>query len=108
MTDLVYITSNGVTNERDGLRHRAIAGRLHLRQRVRSEREGDRPDVTPVARPGVAISFTKSPLALRADAPWLPATSSISPRASVPVMNCDEFFQWMRDMHGLDYGEIEF
>ena len=23
-------------------------------------------------------------------------------------MDCDEFFQWMRDTHGLDYGEIEF
>ena len=46
-------------------------------------------------------------LALRADA-LITRNQLDFPQGLVPVMNCDEFFQWMRDMHGLDYGEIEF
>lgn len=46
-------------------------------------------------------------LALRADA-LITRNQPDFPQGLVPVMNCDEFFQWMRDTHGLDYGEIEF
>ena len=46
-------------------------------------------------------------LALRADA-LIARNQSDFPPGLVPVMDCDEFFQWMRDTHGLDYGEIEF
>ena len=46
-------------------------------------------------------------LALRADV-LITRNQPDFPQGLVPVMNCDEFFQWMRDTHGLDYGEIEF
>ena len=107
VTDLVYILSNGGrTSEMDAAMGQLRGLRTFVNVFAASEREVD---------VMLAVSWHDSEdyllyeiaLALRADA-LITRNQPDFPQGLVPVMNCDEFFQWMRDTHGLDYGEIEF
>lgn len=107
VTDLMYILSNGGrTSEMDAVMGQLRGLRTFVNVFAASEREVDLMLATSWHDPEDYLLYEIA-LALRADA-LITRNQSDFPQGLVPVMDCDEFFQWMRDTHGLDYGEIEF
>lgn len=107
VTDLVYILSNGGrASEMDAVMGQLRGLRIFVNVFAASEREVDLMLAASWHDPEDYLLYEIA-LALRADA-LITRNQPDFPQGLVPVMDCDEFFQWMRDMHGLDYGEIEF
>lgn len=107
VTDLVYILSNGGrASEMDVVMGQMRGLRTFVSVFAASEREID-PMLAASWRDPEDYLLYEIALALRADA-LITRNQSDFPQGLVPVMNCDEFFQWMMDVHGLDYGDVEF
>ena len=107
VTALVYILFNGGrASEMDAVMGQLRGLRTFVNVFAASEREIDLMLAASWHDPEGYLLYEIA-LALRADA-LITRNQLDFPQGLVPVMNCDEFFQWMRDMHGLDYGEIEF
>lgn len=106
VTDLVYILSNGGrANEIDAVMEQLRGLRTFVNVFAANEREVDLMLAASWHDPEDHLLYEIS-LALRADA-LITRNRHDFPQGLVPVMDCDGFFQWMRDTHGLDYDEIE-
>lgn len=105
VTDLVYILSNGGrSNEIDAVVEQLRGLRTFVNVFAASEREVDLMLAASWRDPEDYLLYEIA-LALRADA-LITRNRHDFPQGLVPVMDCDEFFQWMRDAHGLDYDEV--
>ena len=103
----LWISSNGGrTSEMDAVMGQLRGLRIFVNVFAASEREVDLMLAASWHDPEDYLLYEIA-LALRADV-LITRNQPDFPQGLVPVMNCDEFFQWMRDTHGLDYGEIEF
>lgn len=106
VTDLVYILSNGGrANEIDAVMEQLRGLRTFVNVFAASEREVDLMLAASWRDPEDYLLYEIA-LALRADA-LITRNQHDFPQGLVPVMDCDEFFQWMRDAYGLDYDEVE-
>lgn len=107
VTDLVYILSNGGrASEMEAVMGRLRGLRTFVNVFAASEREIDLMLAASWRDPEDYLLYEIA-LALKADA-IVTRNQSDFPQGLVPVMNCDEFFQWMKDTCGLDYEEVEF
>ena len=105
-TDLVYILSNGGrANEIDVVMEQVRGLRTFVNVCAAGEREVDLMLAASRRDPEDYLLYEIT-LALRADA-LITRNQHAFPQGLVPVMDCDEFFRWMRDAHGLDYDEVE-
>lgn len=106
MSTLVYIlSSGGRANEIDAVMDQLQGLRTFVNVFAANEREVDLMLAASWCDPEDYLLYELA-LALRADA-LITRNQSDFPQGLVPVMDCDGFFQWMRDTHGLDYDEIE-
>ncbi|MEC4175645.1 PIN domain-containing protein [Adlercreutzia sp. R7] len=105
VTDLIYILSDGERSEMDAVMGQLRGLRTFVNVLAASEREVDLMLAASWCDPEDYLLYEIA-LALRADA-LITRNQHDFPQGLVPVMGCDEFFQWMRDTRGLDYGEVE-
>ena len=107
VTDLVYILSNGGRiSEMAAVMDQLRGLRTFVNVFAASEREVDLMLAASWRDPADYLLYEIA-LALKADA-LITRNQSDFPQGLIPVMDCDEFFQWMKKERGLDYGEVEF
>ncbi len=107
VTDLVYILSNGGRiSEMATVMDQLRGLRTFVSVFAASEREVDLMLAASWRDPEDYLLYEMA-LALRADA-LITRNQSDFPQGLIPVMDCNEFFQWMKRERSLDYGEVEF
>lgn len=107
VTDLVHILSDGGRSDKfDSAADQLRGLRTFVNVFATSARELDIMLAGADCDPTQYLLYEIA-LALRADV-FIVHTHNqfITPRGSIPVMDCDGFFEWMKEERGLDYDEM--